>query len=91
MRTGACDRLGIQQRPSATFTGDGSTDRSPSRLRGDRPSAVATSKYSSNFGQRTFHLRICRVSWDFTDRCFASFGSLDQRLPEQRRNRHPSV
>jgi Tfp pilus assembly pilus retraction ATPase PilT len=31
------------------------------------------------------------VSWDFTARCYASFRGVDQRLPEQRRNRRPQV
>jgi hypothetical protein len=37
------------------------------------------------------HLRVCRVSWDFTDRWFALFAAVVQRLPEQRRNRRPGL
>jgi hypothetical protein len=45
------------------------------------------SDYSSNFGRHWAHLRVCRASWDFTARWFASFASIDQCLREQGRNR----
>jgi hypothetical protein len=45
------------------------------------------SKYGSNFGQRYPHLRVRRVTCDFTVRWFASFANVVQRLPEQARPR----
>jgi hypothetical protein len=62
---------------------------------GDRPHArypspaelTCWSKYSSNFRRWWLYLRVCDLACDFIARWFASFATVDQRLPEQRRNR----
>ena len=45
------------------------------------------SKYSSNFRRRLPYLRVCHLTCDFSACYFASFGAVDRRLTERRRNR----
>jgi hypothetical protein len=48
--------------------------------------AAYTSKYSSNFRQRSPYLRVCHLTCGFSGRWFVLFADADRRLPEQRRN-----